>query len=129
MERRNLYGTETTLRGADRLFRLADRAAVAVEFALLFPVQLMMFVGTFGIGAVMIESAQLNFVAQGAAKIEAANSGSGVSWAIGQLPQAQFAAVPCSGGPNGGAQIVGQWPITLGVFPTLTLSAQACWPK
>jgi Flp pilus assembly protein TadG len=99
---------------------------VAVEFALLLPVQLMMFAGVFDIGAVMIESAQLNFVAQGAAKVEAANAGTGVAWASAQIPPpAQFAASAC----NGGAQITGQWPIALGIFPSLTLSAQACWPK
>jgi hypothetical protein len=127
MERRNLYGTATTLRGAIRRFRLTDRASIAVEFALLFPVQLFMFAGTFGVGAVMIESAQLNYVVQGAARVEAANPGTGVAWASTQLaPPAAFVAnptAPC------GAQITGQWPVSLGVFPMLTLSAQACWPK
>jgi Flp pilus assembly protein TadG len=112
-------------RGRVRPSRFGDRGAVAVEFALLLPVQLMMFAGIFGVGALMIESAQLNFVAQGAAKMEAANAGTGVPWASTQIPPAQFAASAC----NGGAQITGQWPITLGIFPSLTLSAQACWPK
>jgi Flp pilus assembly protein TadG len=115
------------LRSAVRLFWLVDRGAVAVEFALLFPAQLLMFAGTFGVGAVMIESTQLNYVVQGAARVEAANPGTGVAWASTQLaPPAAFVAnptAPC------GAQIAGQWPVSLGVFPTLTLSAQACWPK
>ena len=113
-------------RGRVRPFRFGDCGAVTVEFALLLPVQVLMFVGVFGMGAVMIESEQLNFVTQGAAKLEAATPGTGVPWASAQLPPpAQFAASAC----NGGAQITGQWPITLGIFPPLTLSAQACWPQ
>jgi hypothetical protein len=108
-----------------------DHGAVAVEFALLFPVQLMMFAGIFGMGAVMIEDMQLNFVVEGAAKLEAGapppGTGAGVTWASAQLPPpASFVANPTASC----AQIVGRWPISLGVFPTLTLSAWACspWP-
>ena len=106
--------------------RLGDRGAVAVEFALLLPAQVLLFAGIFGIGVAMIDQAQLNYVVEGAAKVEAASPGTGVAWAIAQLPYpAVFVAsatAPC------GAQVMGQWPISLGVFPTLTLSAQACWP-
>jgi Flp pilus assembly protein TadG len=106
--------------------RLEDGGAVAVEFALLLPVQLLMFAGVFGIGAVMIEDAQLNFVVEGAAKVEAAVNGTGVAWASAQLPPpAAFVANPKAAC---GAQVSGQWPISLGIFPALTLSAQACWP-
>ena len=114
--------------------RLEDRGAVAVEFALLLPAQVLLFAGVFGIGAVMIEDAQLNYVVQGAAQIAAgattASPGTAVSWASASIPPpAAFVANPnaqCAGQP--GAQVTGQWPITLGVFPALTLSAQACWP-
>jgi len=108
--------------------RLEDRGAVAFEFALVFPVQLLLFAGIFGIGVAMIQKEQLNYVVQGAAQVEAAYgvvAGAGVTWASTQLPPpAAFLATtaPC------GAQISGQWPISLGLLPSLTLSAQACSP-
>ena len=82
--------------------------------------------GRFRVGAVIIQDMQLTYVVQGAAKVEAAAPGAGVPWASSQLQSpAAFVATtaPC------GAQITGQWPVTLGVFPALTLSAQACSPK
>jgi TadE-like protein len=122
--RRNLLGTLRALPS-----RLEDRGAVAVEFALLLPVQVLMFAGVFGIGALIIEKMQLTYVVQGAAQVEAATgplgTGAGAAWASTQLPPpAAFlhSAAPC------GAQISGQWPIRLGIFPALTLSAWACWP-
>ena len=62
---------------------------------------------------------------EGAAKQEAGapppGTGAGLTWASAQLPPpTSFVAnptAPC------GTQIVGQWPITLGVLPSLTLSA------
>jgi len=104
---------------------LGDRGAVAIEFALVFPVLMLMFAGVFGVGAVMIQYMQLYYVVQGAAQKEA-KTGSGAPWASSQLPSAAFVAnptAPC------GAQITGHWPVSLGVLPTLTLSAQACWPN
>lgn len=127
--RRNLLGT---LRAVPS--RLDDRGAVAAEFALLLPAQVLMFAGVFGVGAVMIEDMRLNYVVEGAAQVEAgwttAPAGTGVEWASAQIsPPAAFAAIQsaqCNG--QTGAQIVGQWPINLGIFPALTLSAQACSP-
>ncbi|HKM73959.1 MAG TPA: TadE family protein [Stellaceae bacterium] len=116
--------------------RLEERGAVAVEFALLFPVQLLMLAGIFGIGVAMVEDMQLNFVVQGAAQIEAGwtsvPSSTGVIWASAQLPSATFSPNSCVFAGTPGAQIIGQWPINLlGLLPgipTLTLSAQACSP-
>jgi len=88
--------------------RLEDRGAVAAEFALLLPVQLLIIAGMFGMGALMLLKTELTYVVEGAAKVEArARVGD-------ECPL--------------GAQISGQWPVTLGIPPMLTLQAQACWP-
>jgi Flp pilus assembly protein TadG len=110
--------------------RLEDRGAVAVEFAVIFPVLLLMLAGIFGLGVVMIQDLQLTFVVQGAAKVEAAQANTGVAWAHSQLdaPASFKAANPTPCGAVPGAQITGTWPISLGIFPSLTLSAQYCWP-
>jgi Flp pilus assembly protein TadG len=105
---------------------LGDRGAVAVEFAVVFPVLLLMFAGIFGIGVVMIEDMQLAFVAQQAANIEAhLGTGLGAQWATGQLGQqgASFTYVDQAScpAPTRGAQVTGMWPISLGIFPSLTL--------
>jgi hypothetical protein len=103
--------------------RLEDRGAVAVEFALLLPVQVLMFAGIFGLGAAMIQETQLNYVVDAAAFREATTAG-GVTSASAQLPPP--AAFGLSQTPKCSALIVGQWPINLGMLPPLTLSAQAC---
>ena len=123
-------GAATTSRGV-----LGDRGAVAVEFALLFPALLLLVVGFFEFGVAMTEKMQLVHVVQVAAELEAAGSpGTGLAWARSQLPSpASFAAnpapPPCPPGTQG-AQITGQWPVSLIAFSTLTLStyANACWP-
>ena len=104
--------------------RLGDRGAVAVEFALIFPVQLLMFAGIFGIGVVMIQDMQLTFVVEGPAKAAQppGDVGKALAWAQSQLPAATFSATPMP------PCVIGEWPISLGVFPTLTMSASACWP-
>jgi hypothetical protein len=127
--RRNLLGTLRALPS-----RLEDRGAVAAEFALLLPAQVLMFGGVFGIGAVMIEYAQLNYVVQCAAQVEAGwtttPAGNGALWAGAQIPPpATFATIqPAQCGGQLGAEIVGYWPVNLGIFPALTLSAHACSP-
>jgi hypothetical protein len=116
-------GAATTSRGG-----LGDRGAVAVEFALVFPVLLLMFVGVFSVGAVMIQEMQLTYVVQGAAQVGAEAKtpapGPGVAWAHPLLPSVTFSGnlADC------GVQITGQWPVSFGVFPTLMLSQTACWP-
>jgi TadE-like protein len=130
-----LFGPPRVL-GAATPSRLGDHGAVAFEFALIFPVLLLMLAGIFGIGVVMIEYMQLTFVAQQAANVEAANLGTGLGaqWATGQLGQqgASFTYVDptplCPG--TKGAQVTGMWPISLGIFPSLTLqqTAIACLP-
>jgi hypothetical protein len=134
-----LFGSPRVL-GAATPSRLGDHGAVAFEFALIFPVLLLMFAGIFGIGVVMIEDMQLTFVAQQAANVEAANlstglAGLGAQWATGQLGQqgASFTYVdltPSCPAPTKGAQVTGMWPISLGIFPSLTLqqTATACLP-
>jgi Flp pilus assembly protein TadG len=130
-----LFGTPRVF-GAATHSRLGDHGAVAFEFALIFPVLLLMFAGIFGIGVVMIEDMQLAFVAQQAANVEAANLGRGLGaqWATGQLGQqgASFTYVDQAScpAPTKGAQVTGMWPISLGIFPSLTLqqTATACLP-
>ena len=80
--RRNLLGTlrvpgtATTSRGHPvKPSRLEDRGAVAVEFVLLLPVQVLMFAGIFGLGAAMIQETQLNCVVDAAAFREATTRG------------------------------------------------------
>jgi len=131
--RRNLLGTlrvpgtATTSRGHPvKASRLEDRGAVAVEFVLLLPVQVLMFAGIFGLGAAMIQETQLNCVVDAAAFREA-TTGGGVTSASAQLPPP--AAFGLSQTPKCSALVVGQWPINLGMRPPLTLSAQACCPN
>jgi hypothetical protein len=123
-------GTATTSRGG-----LGDRGAVAVEFALVLPVVLLLLVGIFDLGVAMIEKMELTYVVQGAAQMEAANANHGAPWAQSQLPSpASFAATNpaplCDPSDSSVqyAQITGRWPVSLTVFSTLTLQAQACWP-
>jgi hypothetical protein len=123
-----VLGAATTSRG-----RLGDRGAVAVEFAILFPVLMLLVVGFFEFGVAMTEKMQLVHVVQVAAELEAAGPGNGLAWARSQLPPpTSFFANPPPPCPPGtqGAQITGQWPVSLIAFSTLTLStyANACWP-
>jgi Flp pilus assembly protein TadG len=97
--------------------------AVAVEFAIIFPVLMLMLTGIFGLGVVMIEDMQLAFVVERAAT--AATPAAGVAWATTQLgPPASFTGANATCGKL----ITGQWPISLGIFPSLTLSQTACSP-
>jgi hypothetical protein len=123
-----LFGTPRAL-GAATPSRLGDRGAVAFEFALIFPVVLLAIAGMFGIGAVMIEDMQLTFIVQEAAKVEVSNPSQGVAWANTALPWASFTATPCGPPPDPGTQVTGLGAITLGILPSVTLSAQACSHK
>jgi hypothetical protein len=126
-------GAATTSRGG-----LGDRGAVAVEFAVIFPVVMLLLVGFFEFGVAMTEKMQLVHVVQVAAELEAAGDatgspGTGLAWARSQLPPpTSFIANPAPPCPQGtqGAQIAGQWPVSLIAFSSLTLStyANACWP-
>jgi hypothetical protein len=109
-------------------FRVGDHGAVAVEFALIFPAVLLLIGGIFGVGVIMIEDMQLTFIVQEAAKVEVSNPGQGVPWAQTALPGPLFTEAPC-GLPTPSAQITGTWPISLGIFPSVTLTAQACSHK
>jgi hypothetical protein len=111
--------------------RLGDRGAIAIEFALICPVMLLLCAGIFGVGVVMVEYMQLNFIVENAAKVELLGQ-DGAGWAHAQLPQASFTAntpALCYGVP--GAQATGRWPVSMGVLDavTVTLSAQACAVK
>jgi hypothetical protein len=94
---------------------------------------LLLCAGIFGVGVVMIQDMELNFVVENAAKVEV-TGGDGVGWATAQLaPPAAFTANASScGGPGvQAAQATGTWPVSLGVLNavTVTLSAQACAVK
>jgi len=120
-------GASTSSRGG-----LGDRGAVAVEFAVIFPVVMLLLVGFFEFGVAMTEKMQLVHVVQVAAELEAAGSpGTGLTWARSQLPSpASFAANPAPPTCPPSAQITGQWPVSLIAFSSLTLQtyANACWP-
>jgi hypothetical protein len=107
-----------------------DRGAVAVEFAVVFPIQLLLIVGTFAVAVIMIQYQQLNFVVQGAAQAEAQAPGNGVAFASSQIPAAQFTPtlVPPKPPVPSIACITGQWPVDTILWQTLTLSARACSP-
>ena len=108
---------------------LEDCGAVAVEFAVIFPVLMLMILGTFEFGVAMTEKMQLVHVVQVAAELEAAGKaagspGTGLAWAKSQLPPpTSFFANPAPPCPPGtqGAQITGQWPVSLIAFSSLTL--------
>jgi hypothetical protein len=90
---------------------------------------LLLCLGIFGVGVVMVEYMQLHFTVENAAKV-AVSGGDGAGWAQTQLPQASFIAQPvlCSAAPAvPREQVQGTWPTTLGVLDafTLTLSASA----
>ena len=120
-------------RGRLRSFRFEDRGAVAAEFTVIFPVLLLIILGIFEFGVAMTEKMRLVHVVQVAAELEAAGPGTGLAWARSQLPPPTSffvnPAPPCPPGTQG-AQITGQWPVSLIAFSTLTLStyANACWP-
>jgi Flp pilus assembly protein TadG len=54
-----------------RRLRREEHGAVAVEFAILMPFMLLIIVGFFGVGVLLIQYQQLNFAGQGAAFAEA----------------------------------------------------------
>jgi Flp pilus assembly pilin Flp len=112
-----------------RLWR-EEHGAVAVEFAILMPFMLLIIVGFFGVGVLLIQYQQLNFAVQGAAFAEAQSAGSGVAFASSQISGAQFTAtlVPPKPPVPSYACISGQLPVTPVLWQTLTLSAQACSP-
>jgi Flp pilus assembly protein TadG len=132
-------GTGNTLRlfgrlrafGAEISSVLGDRGAVAVEFAFLFFPLMLMFWGIFGVGYVMIQDLQLNFIVEQAAKLEV-EGGDAKTYATAQIPWASFTynnPSPCGGPPPAqAAQVIGTWPVSLGVADAVTfnLSAQAC---
>jgi len=138
-KRHKLFGWATSSREATTPVWRDDRGAVAVEFAILFPVVMLLLVGFFEFGFAMTEKMQLVHVVQVAAELEAAvdaanSRGNGLAWAQSQLPPpTSFVSTnptpPCPPGTLG-AQITGQWPVSLIMFTTLTLQAyaQACWP-
>jgi TadE-like protein len=74
--------------------KLGDRGAVLVEFAIILPVMMLLTLGMFDVGIMLLQSMQLNFVTQGAAFAEANakipgsgfSPGSGITWATAQLP-------------------------------------------
>jgi Flp pilus assembly protein TadG len=135
-------GTGNTLRlfgrlrafGAETLSMVGDhRGAVAFEFALISLPMLLLCAGIFGVGVVMIQDMELNFVVENAAKVEVAGQ-DGAAWAKAQLgsPVSVTANPSSCGGPGvQAAQATGTWPVSLGVFQamSLTLSAQACAVK
>jgi hypothetical protein len=118
-------GQKETSRGG-----LGDRGAVAVEFAILFPVLLMMFWGVFEAGMLMTDYMRLTYVVQGAAQVGAAaqpipNPAQGVAWARPLLQDVAFSGsldLTC------GVRITGQTSVNFGVLGTLPLSQTACWP-
>jgi Flp pilus assembly protein TadG len=86
-------GTGNTLRlfgrlrafGAETLSMVGDhRGAVAFEFALISLPMLLLCAGIFGVGVVMIQDMELNFVVENAAKVEVAGQ-DGAAWAKAQL--------------------------------------------
>jgi hypothetical protein len=95
---------------------------------------LLLCAGIFGVGVVMIQDMELNFVVENAAKVAVAG-GDAVGWATTQLgPQVSFIAnspSPCGGAGVQAAQVTGTWPVSMGVLNamTVTLSAQACAVK
>jgi len=110
--------------------KLGDSGAILVEFAIILPVLLLLTLGMFEVGLVMVQSLQLNFVTQGAAFAEATaktpnpgfSPGSGISWATSQLPSASFF-------PGSGAGCVASnMPVKTMILPLPQLSTQACWP-
>jgi hypothetical protein len=125
-----LFGRRLRAFGAETLSMLGDRGAVAVEFAIIAPVMLLMILGLFGVGVVMIEYMELHFVVQNAAYAQV-TSGNGMDYATGQLPSPPvlFTVNPVSS-CTGGQQVNGTWPVSFGIFDavtwTLSASAIAC---
>jgi Flp pilus assembly protein TadG len=117
------------IRSVRRLWR-EEHGAVAVEFAILTPFLLLIIVGFFSVGVLLIQYQQLNFAVEGGAVAEAKLAGSGVAFASSQISGAQFTAtlVPPTPQMPSYACISGQLPVTPVLWQTLTLSAQACSP-
>jgi hypothetical protein len=72
---------------------------------------LLLLGGIFGVGFVMTQYMQLNFIVENAAKVEVNTPGTGVAWARTQLASPSFTAASSScGGPGvQAAQATGTW--------------------
>ena len=127
------------------LFRVArsmreEGGASAIEFALVFPVFILMVLGIFEFSRALWTSSLLNYAVQAAARCSAVDSttcGSAadtVSYAVQNssplaIPSGDFSAST----QNCGSQVSVTFPFTF-IVPQLlpfdiTLSAQACYPK
>jgi hypothetical protein len=98
-----------------RLFgpvRLDDRGAIAVEFAILFPIVLLMIVGVFETGVLMAQYLQLQFTTESEAKVEAKAPGTGVGWASLQLPS-PVTFVASAPTPTCAGLVTGTWQVSL----------------
>ena len=117
-----------------------DDANTAVEFALVFPVFILMVLGIFETGRALWTQSLLNYAVQSAARcgaIDTATCGSStatVTYAVQNsspltVPNADFTV----SNPACGNQVAVAFPFTT-IVPQLlpfdvTLSAQACYPK
>jgi Flp pilus assembly protein TadG len=111
-----------------RTFWLADRGAIAVEFAWIFPVLMLIIFGIFEMGELILDQMQISYVAQGAAQLGAlstpAGPDRGLAWARPLLPSVTFSGSTAACG----VVITGQLPVDFGILGVLSLSQSACWP-
>jgi hypothetical protein len=110
----------------------SESGAVLVEFAILFPIMILLVIGGIDVGLAMVEANRLNFAVEAGARCQAISSPScptpaaTVTYASSDagLPGAVFTvgAAPC------GVQVVGTYLHTSFYIPNITLNANACYP-
>ncbi|HEX3411269.1 MAG TPA: TadE/TadG family type IV pilus assembly protein [Stellaceae bacterium] len=113
--------------------RRSERGAILVEFAILFPVMILLIIGGIDIGLAMVEANRLNFAVEAGARCQAIKASpcptpdATVTYASSAagLPGAAFAvsAAPC------GVQVDGSYTYASFILPNIPLNATACYPS
>lgn len=114
------------------------RGSVAVEFAILAPVVVLLFVGGTDVGLAEIQALRLTFVVDGAARCsEVKNSlcTSGqatAAWAAAQMPGTtadNFKVIPTNNSKCNGTVVTASLVYRSMVLPSFTIYAWSCYPS
>jgi Flp pilus assembly protein TadG len=114
------------------------RGSVAVEFAILAPVMVLLFVGGAEVGLAEIQALRLTFIAEVAARCSGVKnslctSGSATeAWAAAQMPgitAENFKVTPTDDSTCNGTVVTASLVYRSMVLPTFTINAWSCYPS